>query len=114
METFKLWKRAKRQGSSDAIHKIPSLVRQCTSRLESLPPAMSSQRLIIVDDADSSVQYTGQGWFQDTGSRDGAGNFGPAYRHTLHGTKSDGSFSFPFHGEYILFFCGNHFARVLT
>jgi hypothetical protein len=66
-----------------------------------------SQRLIMVDDTDSSIHYTGQGWFQDTGSRDGAGNFGPTYKHILHGTKSDGSFSFQFNGELILF-CGNH------
>jgi hypothetical protein len=57
----------------------------------------------MVDDTDPSIHYTGtgQGWFQDEGSRDGVGNFGATYNHTLHGTKSNGSFSFSFQGDFI-------------
>ncbi|PPQ97527.1 hypothetical protein CVT26_006530 [Gymnopilus dilepis] len=57
-----------------------------------------SQRLVVVDDTDSSIQYTGN-WFADTsGSQDNVGNYGPAYQSTLHGTKDDASLSFSFTG----------------
>ena len=60
-----------------------------------------SQRLVVVDDTDSSIQYTGN-WFADTsGSQDNVGNYGPAYQSTLHGTKDDASLSFSFTGQFL-------------
>lgn len=58
----------------------------------------SAPRLIIVDDVDSSIQYTGP-WYPDQGSRDTVGNFGPSYQSTLHGVNSNASLSFAFNGE---------------
>ncbi|KAH9484548.1 hypothetical protein JR316_0004030 [Psilocybe cubensis] len=63
---------------------------------------MSSRRAIAVDDTDSRIQYTGSGWFQDPGPHDNVGNYGPAYKSTLHGTISDGSLSFNFAGTQII------------
>ena len=54
-------------------------------------------RWIIVDDVDSQIQYSGP-WSADQGSRDSAGNFGPPYQSTLHGTNSNASLSFAFNG----------------
>ena len=58
----------------------------------------SAPRLIIVDDVDPNIQYTGP-WYPDQGSRDSAGNFGPSYQSTLHGVNSNASLSFVFNGE---------------
>jgi len=55
------------------------------------------QRLIVLDDTDPSIQYSGQ-WFIDKGSTDGASFLGPTYNHTLHGTASNGSVSLSFEG----------------
>ncbi|GLB40813.1 hypothetical protein LshimejAT787_0900280 [Lyophyllum shimeji] len=63
--------------------------------------AMGTPRRVIIDDTDSRISYSGQGWFQDQGSQDGAGNFGPTYKRTSHGTNSDGSLSFTFEGTSI-------------
>ncbi|KAG6835605.1 hypothetical protein H0H93_016578 [Arthromyces matolae] len=60
-------------------------------------PAMTSPpRQVVVDDADSQIQYSGSGWFSDQGSQDKAGNYGHTYKKTSHGTKASGSFSFSF------------------
>jgi hypothetical protein len=59
-----------------------------------------STRLIVVDDSDPLIQYSGSGWFRDGGSMDGVGNFGPTFQHTLHGTNSSDSLSFSFHGVF--------------
>ena len=56
-------------------------------------------RWIIVDDVDSQIQYTGP-WFLDQGSRDSVGAYGTPYKSTLHGTNSNASLSFAFHGEH--------------
>ncbi|KAH9476061.1 hypothetical protein JR316_0011631 [Psilocybe cubensis] len=53
-------------------------------------------RSIVVDDTDPRVQYS-LGWFQDHGSQDTFGTFGPPYLSTLHGT-TNGSLSFAFNG----------------
>ena len=58
----------------------------------------SAPRLIIVDDVDPSIQYTGP-WYPDQGSRDSVGNFGPSYQSTLHGVNSNASLSYAFNGE---------------
>lgn len=55
-------------------------------------------RWIVVDDVDPRIQYTGP-WFPDQGSQDAVGTWGPPFRSTLHGTTSNASFSFAFHGE---------------
>ena len=61
----------------------------------------SAPRLIIVDDVDPNIQYTGP-WYPDQGSRDSAGNFGPSYQSTLHGVNSNASLSYAFNGEHTL------------
>ena len=57
-----------------------------------------SHRMIVVDDTDPLFHYTEPEWFQDQGSQDNLGNFGPPFQHTLHGTNSNTSFSFSFQG----------------
>ncbi|KAH9484521.1 hypothetical protein JR316_0004003 [Psilocybe cubensis] len=69
---------------------------------------MSARRAIIVDDTDSRIQYIGSSWFQDQGSQDNAGNFGPAYQSTLHGTRSDASLSFSFNGTKVSVYGSNN------
>ncbi|TFK31634.1 hypothetical protein BDQ12DRAFT_105831 [Crucibulum laeve] len=56
-------------------------------------------RKVVVDDTDRNINYVGDGWFQDHGSTDSSGNFGPTYQHTLHGTKSNASLSYSFSGS---------------
>jgi len=63
----------------------------------------ATPRWVIVDDTDSQIQYTGS-WVPDQGSQDSVGNYGPPYRNTMHGTKSNASLSFSFHGERHFFF----------
>jgi hypothetical protein len=58
-----------------------------------------SHRVIVVDDSDPLFHYTEPDWFQDEGSQDNVGNFGPPFQHTLHGTSSNASFSFSFEGQ---------------
>lgn len=69
------------------------LRRSCTIMSTVVP------RWIIVDDVDPQIQYTGP-WFPDHGSQDSVGNFGPPYQSTMHGTNSNASLSFAFHGEH--------------
>lgn len=65
-------------------------------------------RWIIVDDADSSIQYDGPWFFDSKGTQDGVGNFGPAYLDTLHGTTLNASLSFNFSGEpFVVSLCTN-------
>ena len=69
----------------------------------------SATRHIIVDDVDSSIQYTGP-WYPDQGSRDSVGNFGSSYQSTLHGVNSNASLSYAFNGEQpFIFFKGHQF-----
>ena len=58
-------------------------------------------RQVIVDDTDADIAYNGP-WFQDQGSQDTKGNFGPTYNSTSHGTNDTASLSFAFNGEYLL------------
>ena len=71
-----------------------------------------AQRLIILDDTSPSINYVGP-WFLDQGSLDATGNFGPAYNHTLHGIKANGSFSFSFHGVLLLYVYARDFLFML-
>jgi hypothetical protein len=65
-------------------------------------------RWVVVDDTDSNIQYSGP-WFSDSsGSQDNVGNFGPAYKSTLHGTKANASFSYAFSGSEVTIFGSNN------
>ena len=66
----------------------------------------TNPRSIIVDNVDSSIQYTGP-WFPDQGSENSVGNFGPPYQNTLHGTNANASFSFAFNGKYHFYILNN-------
>lgn len=61
-------------------------------------------RFVVVDDVDTSIQYTGP-WYLDQGSQDAVGNFGPPYQSTLHGVNANASLAFAFNGErHFIFF----------
>ncbi|KAH9484880.1 hypothetical protein JR316_0001782 [Psilocybe cubensis] len=66
---------------------------------------MSEYQLVIVDDTDTdSIKYTGP-WFASKSSQfDYIGSFGKPFGGTLHGTKSNASFSFTFSGTSVDFF----------
>ncbi|KAJ7903207.1 hypothetical protein B0H13DRAFT_1717337 [Mycena leptocephala] len=65
----------------------------------------TAPRRILIDDADSAIQY-GAGWAAaDTSKLDGLGNYGPVHAGTSHGTTTDGStLSFKFSGTSIAVF----------
>lgn len=58
---------------------------------------MAPDRWVVLNDDNPAITYMGS-WFQDTGSKDNVGNFGPPYQHTLHGTSIAGSVLFEFNG----------------
>ncbi|KAF9458804.1 hypothetical protein BDZ94DRAFT_1123479, partial [Collybia nuda] len=60
--------------------------------------ATNMVRPIVIDDSDHAIRYSGVGWFQDNGSQDGIGNFGPTYLRTLHGTNVNGGLAYTFNG----------------
>ncbi|KAF8166381.1 hypothetical protein BJ912DRAFT_863161 [Pholiota molesta] len=55
-------------------------------------------RWVMVDDTDPSIEYAGD-WFADTGNLDSSGDWGPPYLSTVHGTRTQGSFSYDFSGS---------------
>ncbi|KAF8163682.1 hypothetical protein B0H34DRAFT_672630 [Crassisporium funariophilum] len=57
-------------------------------------------RPIIVDDTDPGIKYMGP-WFQDQGSQNAVGNWGPVFNNTSHGSKSNASLSYAFNGTSI-------------
>ena len=60
--------------------------------------SLVSPRLVVVDDNDSSIFYS-KSWFIDsTGRKDNQGNFGATLKGTLHGTNTNGSFTYNFSG----------------
>ncbi|KAF8808509.1 hypothetical protein BYT27DRAFT_7334196 [Phlegmacium glaucopus] len=61
----------------------------------------AAPRWIIVDDADSRIQYNGLSWFPDKGNQDSHGHYGPPFRSTLHGTQANASLSLTFHGTQV-------------
>ncbi|KAF9528097.1 hypothetical protein CPB83DRAFT_883694 [Crepidotus variabilis] len=67
-----------------------------------------SKRAVIIDDIDPSINYVGNSWHSDQGSRDSAGNFGPPFEHTLHGTDSSASLSFQFSGTTVKVYGSNN------
>ncbi|KAG6908792.1 hypothetical protein DXG01_003321 [Tephrocybe rancida] len=58
-----------------------------------------STRRVVIDDADSRIQYSGS-WFTAAG-QDSLGDDGPTYLGSQHGLKGDGSFTFTFEGTSI-------------
>ena len=65
--------------------------------------SMDVPRSVIVDDVDTSIQYTGP-WYQFEGSPSPDSLLGPPYRSTLHGTNASASLAFAFNGERHFFF----------
>ncbi|KAF8182370.1 hypothetical protein K438DRAFT_1600749 [Mycena galopus ATCC 62051] len=65
----------------------------------------TAPRRILIDDADSAIQY-GPGWAAaDTSKLNGLGNYGPVYANTSHATTTDGStLSFKFSGTSVAVF----------
>lgn len=55
-------------------------------------------RWVIVDDADTSISYTGSWFSENGGGQHKIGNFGTPYLETLHGISEDGSISLEFNG----------------
>ncbi|KAG6850565.1 hypothetical protein H0H93_011764 [Arthromyces matolae] len=54
-----------------------------------------STRRVVIDDADSSIQYYGSGWFTAAGD-DSLGIDGPTYLGSQHGFKANGNGGFTF------------------
>ncbi|KAG6852089.1 hypothetical protein C0991_003239, partial [Blastosporella zonata] len=59
-----------------------------------------STRRVVIDDADSSIQYSGSGWFTAPG-QDSLGDDGPTYLGSQHGLKGNGGFTITFEGTSI-------------
>lgn len=59
---------------------------------------MSQTKLIMIDDTDPSISYTGD-WIADKGSVDNLGNYGAPYMSTNHYIKGTGSFTYTFFGK---------------
>ena len=59
-------------------------------------------RLVLIDDTNSSIQYSGP-WFEVENTQINTGDFGPPFQNTLHGVTANANFSFPFSGIYHLF-----------
>ena len=82
-------------------------MRSCVFKLTTLlhndgqgdPDIPMSTRRVMVDDTSQDVNYIGGSWFADIGSQDSAGNFGPPFLSTLHGTNSSASLSLSFSGR---------------
>ncbi|KAG6907066.1 hypothetical protein DXG01_010712 [Tephrocybe rancida] len=73
---------------------------------------MSSPRQVVIDDTDNQIRYFGQNWFQDQGSQDNAGNFGPTYQKTSHGTTGNDSISFSFVGNSVTVWGTTELAKI--
>ncbi|KAF9563380.1 hypothetical protein CPC08DRAFT_760934 [Agrocybe pediades] len=70
-----------------------------------MPP--ETARWVVVDDADPAIKYAGL-WFEDFGSLDSKGNFGPVYDGTLHGTNSSASLEYSFNGTQVTIYGTNN------
>lgn len=70
-------------------------------------------RWVIVDDTDPAITYTGP-WFPDQGTLNSLGYFGPPYLGTLHGSKSNASFSYSFSGKYITPIFIETFSKIIS
>jgi hypothetical protein len=55
-------------------------------------------RLIVIDDTDPSIQYSGP-WFEVNNAQVDTGINGPPFQNTLHGVNVTASFSFNFSGS---------------
>ena len=56
-----------------------------------------SNRLVLVDDTNPNIQYTGP-WFIAQNTQLDIGNEGPPFQNTLHGVNINASFSYSFSG----------------
>ena len=62
-----------------------------------------SSPLILIDDTNSTIQYSGP-WFEVENTQINTGAFGPPFQNTLHGVTVNANFSFPFSGMYRLIY----------
>jgi hypothetical protein len=60
-------------------------------------------RLVVIDDTDSSIQYSGP-WFEVNNTQIDTGFNGLPFQNTLHGVNVTASFSFNFSGMSRLLF----------
>ena len=58
---------------------------------------MAQPRLVLVDDTDPSIQYSGP-WFEVQHTEGNLGDFGPPFENTLHGVNVNATFSYSFSG----------------
>lgn len=64
----------------------------------------SPARWVVVDEADSSIHYTGPWFVASSNDLDSLGNFGPTYLRTSHGTNGTASFDYSFQGSAVNIF----------
>ena len=62
-------------------------------------PDTAVPRLIVVDDTDPSIRYSGAFSLDSTGLLDNQGFGGPAFNRTITGTTTNGTLSYNFKGE---------------
>jgi len=56
-------------------------------------------RRVVIDDTHPSIRFSSKpSWFEQSDLKDNTGNSGKVLNSTLHGTDTNGSFSFPFSG----------------
>ena len=63
-----------------------------------------SNRVVLVDDTDPNIQYSGP-WFTAQNSELDIGTNGPPFQNTLHGVDVSASFSYSFSGMFRLLVC---------
>jgi hypothetical protein len=72
------------------------------------PPSDSHNRmskLIIIDDTNTNIQYSGPWFITSQNSQLNIGNLGPPFQNTLHGVNNNANFSYSFSGMSMLFVC---------
>ena len=74
-----------------------SVQRACVSLLSSQSQVMAAERLVVIDDTNPSIQYSGP-WFGVTNTQIDTGIFGPPFNKTLHGVNVTANLSLNFSG----------------
>ncbi|KIK61262.1 hypothetical protein GYMLUDRAFT_593324 [Collybiopsis luxurians FD-317 M1] len=64
-------------------------------------PDTAVPRLVVVDDTDPNIRYSGAFSLDSTGSLDKEGTGGPVFNHTITGTTTNGYLSYNFKGSFI-------------
>ncbi|KIK61279.1 hypothetical protein GYMLUDRAFT_593930 [Collybiopsis luxurians FD-317 M1] len=64
-------------------------------------PDTAVPRLVVVDDTDPTIQYSGAFSLDSTGLLDTQGFGGPVYNRTITGTTRNGSLSYNFKGSFV-------------